>query len=107
LTRTRQGLGPACANGKEAMLLPTALLPPPPTTPPVETPTPVLTPPPILPKLPTPKPMLTGLPPPPAAGVYSMVCASSTVPSGFTICTRSRRRPPPSISTRSRSLTIV
>ena len=42
-----------------------------------------------------------------AAGVYSMVCASSTLPLGFTTCARSTRRPRPSISTRSRSLTIV
>ena len=64
-------------------------------------------PPPVLLKPPIPKPMLTGLPPLLAAGVYSMVCASSKAPLGITICARSTRRPPPSISTRSRSPTIV
>src|SRR5207247_435805 len=53
--------------------------------------------------------MPTGLPqlPPPLDAVYSMVCASTKEPSAFTICARSSRRPPVSISTRSRSLTMM
>ncbi len=107
-TRTRHGLGPAPESGNDAIVDgPTAEDDPPPTVVPVETPTPVLTPPPRLPKLPMPKPMPTGLPPPPVGGLYSMVCASSSPPSGRTIWARSRRRPPVAISTRSRSPTMV
>ena len=80
---------------------------PPPTVVPVDTPTPVLTPPPMLPKLPMPNPMPTGLPPPPTGGVYSMVWASSSEPSGRTIWARSSRRPSVAISTRTRSATMV